>query len=57
MTAEHLLEDCSTYAELRQLFLPLPAPTEDKLYGCVGNMKLTSAFFTNIQFEPMNVYG
>lgn len=57
MTAEQLLEDCSTYAELRQLFLPLPAPTEDKLYGCVGNMKLTSAFFTNIQFEPMNVFG
>ena len=44
MTAEHILQECPQYADLRNKTWPTPIRVEEKLYGTVETLKQTAAY-------------
>ena len=43
-TAEHILQECPNYRELRKEIWPTPTSFDDKLYGPTNTLKLTADF-------------
>ena len=48
MTAEHLLQECPSYDSERTATRAQAVPLQDKLYGDVVNLGLTTSFFSLI---------
>ena len=45
-TAEHILQSCELYKELRVRTWPQPTLEAQKLYGCLTDLQRTAAFIS-----------
>ncbi|KAK3791051.1 hypothetical protein RRG08_010455 [Elysia crispata] len=49
MTAEHLLQTCSLYKVLRKRFWSQPTSWQNKLFGCLDDLRRTAIFARETQ--------
>jgi len=51
MTAELLLQKCPSFDEQRKFIWPYAVPLQDKLYGDINSLRLTTSFLGLIQVD------
>ncbi|KAK3762045.1 hypothetical protein RRG08_050620 [Elysia crispata] len=49
MTAEHLLQTCPLYKVLRKRFWSQPPSLQNKLFGCLDDLRRTATFARETQ--------